>query len=48
MKYDSIKHLNCGDFRRLTGVKRATFDLMVKILKAAEERRRRGGGGEPA
>src|SRR5690606_9240374 len=34
-----------GDkFRRLTGVKRATFDRMVKILKECQKEKKRQGG----
>ena len=44
MKYEIIKDYNEKQFRRITGVKRATFDKMVEILKKgyAEKHRRRG------
>ena len=32
MKYDQIKDLEDEKFRRLTGVKRTTFEKMVSIL----------------
>ena len=31
-KYDNIKDLRNEDFRRLTGVKKETFELMLKYL----------------
>ena len=34
-KYEVIKEYNDGEFRQITGVKRETFDKMVKILKVA-------------
>ena len=37
MKYEKTKKLADEDFRRLTGVKRKTFDKMVEILNKAEE-----------
>ena len=44
MKYEIIKEYNEKQFRRITGVKRATFNKMVEILKKsyAEKHRRRG------
>ena len=33
MKFARVKNLDEGKFRRLTGVKRTTFDKMVDILK---------------
>ena len=44
MKDEIIKDYNEKQFRRITGVKRATFDKMVEILKKgyAEKHRRRG------
>ena len=44
MKYEAINGLSDVNFRRLTGVKRTTFTLMMSVLKLAEEKRRRGGG----
>lgn len=35
MKFDVIKELDEEKFRRLTGVKRTTFDKMIGILKQA-------------
>lgn len=44
MKYEMIKEYNEKQFRRITGVKRATFNKMIEILKKsyAEKHRRRG------
>ena len=43
-KYDSIQHLDPEKFRRLTGVKKETFQVMVEILHQAESLRRGKGG----
>ena len=44
MKYEKINEYNENKFRRITGVKRATFEKMVEILKKsyAEKHKRRG------
>jgi len=44
MKYEKIAEYSEGQFRRITGVKRATFQKMVEILQKAyaEKHRRRG------
>ena len=44
IKYDQIKGYGDTQFRRITGVKRTTFEKMVEILNAAhiEKHRRRG------
>ena len=34
MKYEQVKHLSEGDFKRATGVERVTFDKMVEVAKA--------------
>lgn len=44
MKYDSLKDFKNEEFRRLTGVKRATFEKMVDILKEAESYKKKFGG----
>jgi len=36
MKFEQVKEESADNFRRLTGVKRSTFDLMVRILREAE------------
>ena len=44
MKYDSIKGLEEEKFRRLTGVKRATFAKMIGILSEADKQKKAKGG----
>ncbi len=44
MKYDQIKELEDGMFRRLSGVKRPTFDKMVGILTEADSIKKAKGG----
>lgn len=41
-KYQRIKKLSDSDFRRLTGVKRKSFDKMVLILREAEDKKKGG------
>jgi hypothetical protein len=40
MKFETVKHLDDEKFRRLTGVKRPTFDKMVTILEQSIKNRR--------
>ena len=44
MKYEKIKDLACDFFRRLTGVKRSTFDRILEILEAAEQKKKTRDG----
>ena len=44
MKYEQIKSLEGEKFRRLTGVKKATFEKMVLILEEAEVQKKARGG----
>ena len=44
MKYEQIKELEAEKFRRLTGVKKETFDKMVSILQEAEIKKKAKGG----
>lgn len=44
MKYEQIKKLEAEKFRRLTGVKKDTFDKMVSILRDAEIKKKAKGG----
>lgn len=44
MKFEQIKQESSENFRRLTGVKRTTFDVMVSILKEAELSLKAQGG----
>jgi len=47
MKYEKMKKYSDEKFRRITGVKRATFDKMVEILTIAENEKRLKGGPKP-
>lgn len=40
---DNIKNLKEEDFRRLTGVKKETFNLMLKYLYEAQSKKRKSG-----
>ena len=44
MKYEKIKEYKEEEFRRLTGVKRKTFEKMLEILKEAESKKKSKGG----
>ncbi len=44
MKYEQIKELEEEKFRRLTGVKRYTFDKMIGILSEADKKKKVRGG----
>ena len=44
MKFTKIKCLKNGEFRRLTGIKRKTFDKMIEILSEAEKLKMARGG----
>ncbi len=44
MKFERIKELAEGKFRRQAGVKRRTFEKMVTILKEAQKAKKRKGG----
>ena len=33
MRYETIKHLRDTDFKRLTGVRRGTFEKMLKVIE---------------
>jgi len=47
MKYENIKGYREEKFRRITGVKRTTFEKMLGILEEAETIRRAKGGLRP-
>ena len=47
MKYQQVKLLKDVEFRRLTGVRRETFALMLKVLRTAARKRRKIGGPPP-
>jgi hypothetical protein len=40
MKYEKLKKLSQEKFRRATGVKKHTFEVMVEIIKKAELKRK--------
>jgi len=44
MKFENLKKLRDGQFRRLTGVKQKTFALMVEIIRQADEIKKAFGG----
>lgn len=44
MKYKQVKNLKDVEFRRLTGLKKTTFYLMISILKKAEKEKKKLGG----
>lgn len=44
MKFTAIKELSAVEFRRLTGVKKATFNKMTEILKEADKLKKTRGG----
>lgn len=44
MRYEQAQHLNDEDFRRLTGVKKPTFNHMIDILKEADKQKKAKGG----
>jgi hypothetical protein len=44
MKFETVKDLDDEKFRRLTGVKRATFDKMVGILNQSLKTRKTTSG----
>ena len=44
MKYEKLKSSSDAQFRRVTGVKRTTFEVMVKILQEAHKIKKSKGG----
>jgi len=43
MKYSQIKKLSSTKFKRLTGIKRKTFNVMVQIVKSEEKKKKKIG-----
>jgi len=43
-KYERLQNIRDEDFRRLTGVKRVTFNKMTEILNCAEAKKKSKGG----
>lgn len=46
MRYHQVKELEGEKFRRLTGVKKTTFDKMLEILRKADEFKKAKGCGK--
>lgn len=44
VKFETVKELDEEKFRRLSGVKRTTFDKMVSILEQSQKEKRINGG----
>lgn len=44
MRYERLKEFKDEEFRRLTGIKRTTFEKIVEILKEAEKKKKNIGG----
>lgn len=44
MKYENIKQLEDEKFRRLTGIKRPTFEKMIGILSEEDKKKKARGG----
>lgn len=44
MKYNQIEALEDEKFRRLTGVKRVTFERMVEIIRDSDQKKKAKGG----
>jgi hypothetical protein len=50
MKLETLEHISEAQFRRVTGVKRQTFNKMVEVVRAAYEKKRskvKNGAGRP-
>ncbi len=43
-KYKKIQNRKPEQFKRLTGVRKETFELMVELLKDSEEKRKKISG----
>jgi hypothetical protein len=41
MRYDEVEELPAGQFKRLAGVKRETFEQMLSVLKQSEQKKKR-------
>jgi hypothetical protein len=44
MKYEKLKDFSAEEFRRLTGIKKTSFDKIVGILTEAEREKKKAGG----
>ena len=43
MRYSQVRKLSSRKFKRLTGVKRKTFQVMVRVVKAQEKLKKKPG-----
>ena len=43
MRHEEVKALPPGEFKRLTGVKRETFEQMLAVLRQSERQKKRAG-----
>ena len=44
MRYIDFKDIHPKKFRRLTGLKKLTFNAIIKVLRASEEKKQKQGG----
>ena len=44
MKFENLQKLSDKQFRRITGVKRKTFDKMIEIVRKADKKKKAKGG----
>ena len=44
MKFENVKNLPEQQFRRITGAKRKTFEIMVKLITSADQIKKEKGG----
>jgi len=44
MKFDKVQELSGAQFRRVTGVKRSTFNKMVELLQEGHKKKKEKGG----
>ena len=44
MKYEKLKLISDSQFRRVTGIKRITFNTMVELLREAHQKKKVRGG----
>jgi len=47
VKYETVKEYSNTQFRRITGVKRSTFEKMLALLRPAKEKLTAQGGPKP-
>jgi hypothetical protein len=44
MKIKNLEKISAGQFRRITGVKRDTFEIMVELVREADRKKKLKGG----